>query len=98
MASVTHIDSEAMCSAREKFDTALSAYRSQKDVVKNCVDQLLDHWEGDGQKAFEKDYKLLYRQLEDLQEVLLDLRKGLVDAEEQYITSDAEIAKSIASA
>jgi hypothetical protein len=41
---------------------------------------------------------LLYRQLEDLQDVLMDLRKGLIDAQETFIQTDAEVSKSIGSA
>ena len=91
--ALQHVNTDAMSAAREAYDTALSAYRSRKDDFKRIIEDLLDHWEGDGQKAFEKDYKLLDRQLEDLQDVLMDLRKGLIDAQESFIKTDAEVSK-----
>ncbi len=96
--ALQHVDTDAMSSARTAYDNALSAYRSRKDDFKHIIEELLDHWEGDGKAAFEKDYKLLYRQLEDLQDVLMDLRKGLIDAQETFIQTDAEVSKSIGSA
>lgn len=90
------VNTDAMNEARKAFDDALEEYRSHKDDITGCVDILLEHWEGDGRDAFEKDYILFTRQLEDLQEVLLDLRKGLVEAEEQFIDTDATISKNIA--
>lgn len=95
--ALQHVNTEAMSNARAAFDNAVNAYRSQKDDFKHIVEELLDHWEGDGKAAFEKDYKLLYHQLEDLQDVLLDLRKGLIDAQETFIQTDAEVSKSISS-
>ncbi len=94
--NVTHLSTEAMNEARKAFDDAMKEYESQRDVIKNSVEAMLDHWEGDGRKAFEKDYLMLTKQLDDLKEVLLDLRKGLVDAETAFINADAEISKSIA--
>ena len=74
----------------------MEKYRENKDSLKTLVDNLLEHWEGDGRKEFAYDYNLLSRQLEDLLEVLLDLRKGLVKAEESFISADAEVSKQIA--
>ena len=91
------IDTEAVSACRKAFDDAMKEYKEHKNDIKNAVEILLDHWEGDGRKAFEKDYKLLTTQLEDLMDVLLDLRKGIVDAEASFIEADASLSKSIAS-
>lgn len=96
--ALQHVDTEAMSNARAAFDNAVNEYRRRKDDFKHIVEELLDHWDGDGKAAFEKDYDLLYHQLEDLQDVLLDLRKGLIDAQESFIQTDAEVSKSIGSA
>lgn len=92
------IDTEAVSDCRQAFDDAMKEYKAHKNDIKKIVEELLDHWEGDGREAFEKDYKLLTTQLDDLMDVLLDLRKGIVDAETSFIEADAEISKSIASA
>lgn len=91
------VNTESINECRKAFDDAMTAYKNHKDDIKGIVDDLLDHWEGDGRKAFEKDYKLLTRQLEDLMDVLLDLRKGIVDAEAQFIEADTQVGKNIAS-
>lgn len=93
---VQHVNTDEMNVARVAFDDAMREYEKSKDSIKTSVDNLLEHWEGDGRKEFEYDYKLLTRQLEDLMEVLLDLRKGLVKAEESFISADAEVSKQIA--
>lgn len=95
--SLQKIDTEAINECRQAFDDAMKDYKKHKNDIKKAVDDLLDHWEGDGRKAFEKDYKLLTTQLEDLMDVLLDLRKGIVDAEASFIEADAAISKGIAS-
>ena len=94
--TVNHLDTEKMAEAVKVFDEQMQMYNSTKDDIKTAVDKLLKSWEGDAREAFEKDYLLLTKQLEDLHEVLMDLRKGLIDAEESYINADAEVSKSIA--
>lgn len=94
--TVQHVNTDKMNDARIAFDNAMEQYRESKDSLKTLVDNLLEHWEGDGRKEFAYDYNLLSRQLEDLLEVLLDLRKGLVKAEESFISADAEVSKQIA--
>lgn len=96
--SLTTVDTDALIACRQAFDNAMKEYKAHKDDIKTAVDDLLEHWEGDGRTAFEKDYRLLTNQLEDLMDVLLDLRKGIVDAETSFIEADAEVSKNIASA
>ena len=95
-ATVQHVNTDKMNDERIAYDNAMEKYRENKDSLKTLVDNLLEHWEGDGRKEFAYDYNLLSRQLEDLLEVLLDLRKGLVKAEESFISADAEVSKQIA--
>ena len=44
------------------------------------------------------DYELFSRQLEDLMDVLMDLRTSLVDAETAFIETDAAASKEMACA
>ena len=93
--TVQHVNTDKMNDARIAYDEAMKSYEKSKDSIKTIVEDLLEHWEGDGRKAFENDYILLTKQLEDLLDVLIDLRKGLVKAEESFISADAEVAKQI---
>lgn len=94
--TVKHLNTDAMADAVKLFETEMENYKKTKSDVQTCVDKLFESWEGEGKKAFEKDYLMLTKQLEDLLEVLMDLRKGLIDAEESYINADAEASKTIA--
>ena len=93
---VNHIDTDLMYDAQEAFVTAYDEFHGCKDDIKVIVDKVLENWEGDGRKAFEKDYKTLSMQLQDLEDVLMDLRDGIIDAEENYIEADAQVSKKIA--
>lgn len=93
----THIDTSDMNEARKAFDTALTAYKERKGNMEKSIKDLLDSWEGDGKNSFEKDYLLFSRQMEDLLDVLMDLRTGIIEAETKFIETDAEISKTIAS-
>lgn len=94
--SVQHIDTDIMFDAQQAFVTACDSFHDCKDDITNIIDKALDNWEGEGRKAFEKDYKTLVVQLKDLEDVLMDLRQGIITTEERYIEVDAEVSKSIA--
>ncbi len=95
-AVVEHINTDMMCTAQEAFVTACEEYRAHKKDIENIVEKVFDNWKGQGRDAFEKDYRTLKSQLKDLEDVILDLRTGIIEAEEQYINADAEISKAIA--
>ena len=96
--SLKHLDTDAMYEAVQKYEEAVRAYEGEVNSMKKIVDKLLDTWEGEGRKAFEKDYILFSRQLEDLMDVLMDLRADLVDAETEFLNADAEASKEMACA
>lgn len=96
--SLKHLDTDAMYEAVQKYEEAVRAYEGEVSSMKKIVDKLLDTWEGEGKKAFVKDYQLFSRQLDDLMDVLMDLRKDLVDAETKFLDADADVSKSMACA
>lgn len=94
--NVKHLDTDIMYEAVQGYDEAIRAYEVRVDDLKNIMDRLLGTWEGDGKDEFEKDYNTFKYQLQDLMDVLMDLRKSLVDAETMYIETDASISKDMA--
>lgn len=93
---VNHLNTDVMYEAVQGFDEAIKAYEDRVSDLKNIINKLLKTWEGDGRDEFEKDYKTFAYQLQDLMDVLLDLRKGLVDAESAYIETDSAVSKDMA--
>lgn len=94
--NVEYLDTNSIYEAVKKFDTAIKNYENHIDNVKGYIDSLLDTWEGKGRDEFERDYLTFTLQLDDLMDVLLDLRKGLVDAEAKFIETDAKVSKDMA--
>lgn len=93
--SVKYLDSQALEDAAKVLDKNIQKYNQVvKDIVKE-TDQLLATWHGEGKTAFEKDYTTIYRQLEDISEVMYDLYNSLIDADATYISTDEQIAKGM---
>lgn len=92
---VRYLETQKLTDAANTLDGCINKYN---DVVKDIVsktDQLLATWMGEGKTAFEKDYSTIYRQLEDISEVMYDLYDALIDAAATYIKTDEEIAKNL---
>lgn len=96
--SVRHLNTDAMFDAVKAYETAVDEYKDEVSSMKKIIDKLLGTWEGEGKRAFEMDYELFSRQLEDLMDVLMDLRTSLVDAETAFIETDAAASKEMACA
>lgn len=96
--NVRHLNTDAMYEAVKAFETAVDEYQDEVNSMKKIVDKLLGTWEGEGKKAFEYDYELFSRQLEDLMDVLMDLRSSLVESETQFLDADADVSKKMACA
>ena len=90
---VKHLDSERFGEVIKDFENGIKEYERIIDGVKTATSTLFIYWQGEGKKQFEKDYTTIYRQLEDVSDVLYDLRDALVDAQAAYIKTDEEIAK-----
>lgn len=92
---VHYLESQKLTDAANTLDGYISEYN---DVIKSITmktDQLIATWFGEGKAAFEKDYSTIYRQLEDISEVMYDLYDSLVDAAATYVKTDEEIAKGM---
>lgn len=66
--------------------------RSDLDNLKN---ELMFTWAGKGRDTFEKKYRLLSQQFQDLKDDLYDVSESLLKIEEQYIQADTDLAKAL---
>ena len=93
--AVNYLESQKLLDAANTLNSCISDYNDVVGTIVTRTDQLLATWFGEGKTAFEKDYSTIYRQLEDISEVMYDLYDSLVDADATYVQNDEEIAKSM---
>lgn len=90
---VTHIDSNKFGTAIDAFTKGIKEYEDIISGVKDTTQTLSNNWKGKGYTQFQKDYITIFRQLEDISEVMYDLRDALVECQAAYITTDDQVAK-----
>ncbi len=83
-----------------KFNDAISAlkdgieeYNSIKSEVEKTTSNLFNYWQGLGKIQFEKDFTTIYRQLEDIADIMYELYDSLVEASATYLETDQLLAK-----
>ena len=91
---VRFLDSQHLLDATAILKSQIEIYNNVIKNIENKTNDLIDTWYGEGRTAFEKDYSTIYRQLEDISEVMYDLYDSLVDADATYVKTDEEIAKN----
>lgn len=95
--AVKHLDTK-------EFDTIITQMRGFiveftdiKTHFNQTARELIEHWEGKGRNAFQKDYTEVQLNLEDLTDIMSDIADSIVEAEKAYFTGDSEFAKNIQS-
>lgn len=85
----------------KQFDTVISALREYifeftdiKNHFNKTARNMIEHWEGEGKKAFEKDCDEVQINLNDIGDIMSDLADSLIEAEKSYMTADSEVGKS----
>lgn len=92
-ATVEYLNSAAFNEAIEAFKNACERYKNAKQSVENATRQLLNRWEGLGATQFEKNYEIIYMQLEDILELMYEMYNGLIEAQSEYLLTDQELSK-----
>lgn len=95
--NLTHLDTLS-------FESTISAYKNYikqfEDLVRdvnNTASTVIEHWSGKGCDAFENDYKKVQLNLKDISDIMYDIRDALVDAQVEYLKTDASLSKSFES-
>ena len=90
-----YLDSQKLLDAAKKIDTNIVKYQEIIRNVNKVSNDLISSWRGEGRNEFEKDYNVIYRQMEDINDIMLDLYNALVDSDASYVQGDENIAKSL---
>lgn len=92
---VTFLDTNKFSSTISAFKSGIEDYNNIKNGVERTSNTLLESWEGKGKTQFEKDYTTIYRQMEDIADIMYELYDALVDAQSVYVLADEEAAKML---
>lgn len=92
-AKVEYLNSAAFNDVIDAFSGACERYKNAKLSVENSTQALLNRWEGLGATQFEKNYEIIYKQLEDILELMYEMHNSLIDAQAEYLCTDQELSK-----
>ena len=95
LVGIAHLDTDYMETSIQDFSDGVEKYNNILSRVQTTVSTLLKTWEGDGKTKFEYDYSILYKQLEDIGDVLYEMYNNLIDAEAEYIETDNYLGKNL---
>lgn len=90
-----HIYSQAIEDAALTLDDQIKRFDDIIQNVSSNTNSLIEHWHGEGKTQFTTDYNTIFRQLEDVDDVMYDLYDSLIDASAQYALADEELAKKM---
>lgn len=91
--TVKSIDTELFDATIATFRRAIDIYRNTREGVFRSTDKLVTVWEGEGEEAFEKAYKVLKTQLKDEENNLRTLAEDLENMKQSYVDWDTEISR-----
>lgn len=95
--NVTHLSTVNFNDTIHAYEEHIKTFESIVDGVNRATDHLIRNWKGKGCGAFEKDCKQVQLNLNDIKDIMYNLRKALTDAHAEYIKNDLATAKSIQS-
>lgn len=94
---VTHLDTVNFNDTIAAYANYIKQFESIVLGVNRAASTMVDNWKGKGRDAFEKDYKQVQKNLEDISDIMYDLRDALVNAHTEYMTTDSTLSKSFES-
>ena len=65
--------------------------------INRTTDTVMANWKGEGRKAFERDCTQVQRNLEDISDIMYNLRDALINAHAEYMKTDLSLSKSFES-
>lgn len=90
---VTYLKTDDFTATVNAFKSGVNEYNSIKSEVQRITNNVLMTWKGEGRKQFEKDYAIIFRQLEDIGDIMYELYDALIEAQATYVTTDEELSK-----
>ena len=95
--SVKHLNTVNFNDTILAYNTHIKEFEEIVRGVKSTANELLVHWQGKGKTAFEKDFNQVQLNLEDISDIMYDLRNALTDSHAEYIKNDLATSKSFES-
>ena len=95
--NVTHLDTVHFNETMTAYANYIKQFEAIVRDVKSATDTMADNWKGKGRNAFVKDCKQVQLNLKDISDIMYDLRDALVDAEAEYVKTDATLSKNFES-
>ncbi len=83
---------DSVITKTQKLSNKMTNLKVELDALK---DKLMHTWAGEGRNTFEKKYRLLAQQFEDLSTNLDEISEELVVKSEQYIQADVDLSKTL---
>ena len=84
------VDTKLLDEAISKRVDILNKYNEINDELNSIVDELLANWQGQGAEAFQKDVKIVKRNISGIFDVLKNLCDTIEDC--KYIISEKDTA------
>lgn len=89
------LDTSTFDNIAEKCKELAEKMRNVKSDLDKKKSNLMDSWVGEGRDAFEKKYRLLSQQFDDLKEDLMGMYEEILEIEGEYIQQDMNNAKAL---
>lgn len=93
--TVKSIDTELFDETIAAFRSAISLYREAREGIFRSTDKLVTVWEGEGEEAFEKVYKVLKTQLKDEEDNLRTIAEDLENMKQSYVDWDTGVSSQL---
>lgn len=93
--SIEHLDTNKMTAVIKGFAKAADLFKEERQSAERATTELLMSWEGKGRNTFETKYKVFSKQIEDMEDFLLDLYNSLIEAQITYMDTDDKLSKKM---
>jgi len=95
--NVKHLDTVNFNDTLTAYANYVKQFEGIVRGVNTAAGTMVDNWKGKGCTAFEKDYKQVQLNLQDISDIMYDLHGALVDAHAEYMKTDLALSKSFES-
>lgn len=89
------LDTKSFATAAKNCKSLAEKMQNTKFELSREKNAVLGSWVGEGRNTFEKKYRLLEKQFNDINEQLWAVYENIVNAEVAYIQADTDAAKRI---
>ena len=83
-----NINTAKIYATHRQIKEIVESYKEVNAEVASITIKIQEEWVGKGRNAFESQYKLLIKKIDDFGDTLQDIYDALVEAEAEYETAD----------